>query len=63
MCSEQSAGIALLLALALFVGSQIEVESIDSEQEVCQRWFDYKRRGDDGRAKYEYRKECWRDER
>lgn len=59
MESEQSGGIVLLLALATFIGSQIEVKPIVSEQEVCQRWFDYQGRGEDGRPSWNYEKECW----
>lgn len=60
MDSEQSAGIMLLLALAIFIGSQIEVEPIYTSQRLCQRWYEYQGRGEDGRAKWNYEKECWR---
>lgn len=58
MCSEQSAGIILLLALALFVGSQVEIRPIDSSQTVCQRWYEPLGIGDDNRLKFNYHKEC-----
>lgn len=59
MHSEQCASILPLLALALFIGSQIEIEPIDNSQRLCQRWFEYQERGEDGRAKWNYEKECW----
>lgn len=62
MESEQSAGIALLLALAILIGSQIELEPIDNSQRLCQRWYDYQDRGEDGRANWNYKRECWENE-
>lgn len=59
MCSEQSAGILVLIALAIFVGSQIELEPIETGQRLCQRWFDYTGRDENGRPSWNYEKECW----
>lgn len=52
-------GFIPLMALALFVGSQIELKPIDNTPDpVCQRWYDYQGRGEDGRAQFNYEHTC-----
>lgn len=62
MCSEQGAGVVLLLALCFPVGHTMAGNLADALQAdpepVCQRWYDYQGRGDDGRAKWDYRRGC-----
>lgn len=63
MCSEQSAGILPLLALALFAGAQAweavkHYEWPEYSQPSCQMHGDYVGRVE-GRAKFEYGEICY----
>lgn len=53
-CSEQSAGVVILLALAFFVGSEVELKLPIQENCYTVQRFEYKGRGEDGRAKWNY---------